>query len=256
MPPADDISFEQRALLYGGFSEVALIERPAIDLFRQLGWQTADLFAEFGGRSGGSRSPEGRESKRDAVLPNRLRLTLKRLNPGLDAAALDEAYAALARDRGAIDPVRANAELHELLCDGVKVKVRAPDGALFDETVRVIDWDKPDANDFFLGSQVWFAGDLYTRRADLVGFVNGLPLLFIELKAAHRALADAYEGNLRDYIHAIPQVFVPNAFVILSNGIDARLGSARSPLDHFNEWKRADDEQELARAAHFQRGAG
>ncbi len=239
----DDIEYNQAWTGYGGFSESDLVEKPTIELFASLGWQTANLFGEFG-KGGAAQSSEGRESKRQAFLPNRLWQALRLLNPAIDEAALGEACSILARDRGAIDPVRANAEFYVLLLNGIRIKVRSADGALIDETVRVVDWEKPEANDFLLASQVWFAGDLYTRRADLVGFVNGLPLLLIELKAAYKALSDAHEGNLRDYIEAIPHVFVPNAFVILSNGIDAKLGSALAPLEHFNDWKRIDDEQE------------
>ncbi len=240
---SEDFRYQQGQGWYGGFSESDLVEKPAIELFESLGWKTANLFGEFG-KGGSASSGEGRESKRQAFLPNRLWRALRLLNPSIDDTSLGEACSVLARDRGAIDPVRANAEFHAQLLNGIRIKVRNADGALVDETVRVIDWEKPKANDFLLASQVWFAGDLYTRRADLVGFVNGLPLLFIELKAAYKALSDAYEGNLRDYIGSIPHVFVPNGFVILSNGIDARVGAALAPLEHFNEWKRIDDEQE------------
>jgi type I restriction enzyme R subunit len=236
-----DFTYQQPTPAYGGFSEAALVEKPAIKLFASLGWQTADLFAEFSGKGG---SAEGRASKRDAVLPNRLRLALKRLNPALPQEALDDALSTLTRERGAIDPIRANAEVHDLLRKGVAIAVRGPDGTRKTEIVRIIDWDNPEANDFFLASQVWFAGELYTRRADLVGFVNGLPLLFAELKTSWKAMADAYNGNLSDYRTAIPQVFVPNAFVILSNGLEAVLGAPYAPLEYFNEWKRIDDEEE------------
>ena len=239
-PGPDDIVYRQSTALYGGFSEADLVERPAIELFASLGWETGNLFAEFAG--GGS--AEGRASKRDAILPNRLRSALKRLNPSLASEALDDAVAELTRDRRAIDPIRANAELHTLLRGGVAVEVRAATGERKTETVRVVDWQRPEANDFFLASQVWFAGDLYTRRADLVGFVNGLPLLFVELKASHKAMEDAYNGNLADYRTAIPHVFTPNAFVILSNGLNAVLGAPYALLDYFSEWKRIDDEEE------------
>ena len=233
--------FEQHGRpLYGGFSENDLVEQPAIDLFASLGWRTANLMGEFGGGA----SPEGRASKRDVILPNRLRLALKRLNPALPQEALDDAFSIITRERGAIDPIRANAEIHELLRDGVKVEVRGPGGARIKEMVRVIDWETPEKNDFFLASQVWFSGELYTKRADLVGFVNGLPLVFIELKASHRAMANAYNGNLSDYRATIPHVFTPNAFVILSNGLEAVLGAPHAPLEYFNEWKRIDDEEE------------
>jgi type I restriction enzyme, R subunit len=235
-----DLGYPRPATLFGDFSEADLVEKPAIDLFADLGWTTGNLFGEFAHGT----SAESRASKRDAILPKRLKDALKRLNRALPDTALDEAYAALVRDRSAIDPIRANTEIHELIRDGVKVEVRGPEGARITEIVRVIDWNDPKANDFFLASQVWFAGELYTKRADLVGFVNGLPLLFVELKASHRAMADAYNGNLTDYRATIPHVFTPNAFVILSNGLDAVLGAPYSPLEFFNEWKRIDGEEE------------
>jgi type I restriction enzyme, R subunit len=149
----EDIIYEQRTPLYSGFSETDLVEQPAIDLFALLGWETTNLMGEF---TGGA-SSQGRGSKRDAILPNRLRLALKRLNSGLPQEALDDAYSELTRERGAIDPIRANAELHDLLREGVKVDVRGRDGARIKETVRIIDWQTPEQNDFFLASQVWQA---------------------------------------------------------------------------------------------------
>ena len=98
--------------------------------------------------------------------------------------------------------------------------------------VRVIDWDEPANNDFLLCSQFWVTGEMHTRRADLVGFVNGLPLVFIELKAAHRRLETAFTGNLRDYKDTVPQLFWPNALIILSNGSQSRVGSITAGWEH------------------------
>jgi type I restriction enzyme, R subunit len=242
---SSDFLSGQRMPLYGGFSENDLVEQPAIELLRELAWTTGSLFGEFAHGA----SAEGRASKRDAVLPNRLRRALKTLNPSLPGTALEDAYSMLTRERVAIDPIRANFEVHDLLRRGVPVEVRAKDGERKTEIVRVLDWDNLEANDFFLASQVWFAGELYTERADLVGFVNGLPLLFVELKASHRAMADAYNGNLTDDRATIPHVFTPNAFVILSNGLDTVLGAPYAPLELFNEWKRIDDEEEAGLSA-------
>ncbi|ESX96702.1 type I restriction endonuclease subunit R [Mesorhizobium sp. LNJC403B00] len=244
MSEGGELIYEQKTTSYRGFSEDELIEQPAIDLFKVLGWQTANLYGEFGTPATPRPSPEGRESRRDAFLPNRLRTALSALNPGLQQSALDEAYALLTSERTALEPARANADLYGMLRDGVKVKVRSPDGSLRDEAVRAINWENAGANDFLLANQVWFSGDLYTRRADLVGFVNGIPLLFIELKALYHSIADAYDGNLKDYRTAIPQVFVPNAFVILSNGHEAKLGASLAPFEFFADWKKIDEEEE------------
>ena len=97
---------------------------------------------------------------------------------------------------------------------------------------------------FFLAQQLSVAGELYNCRTDLVGFVNGLPLVFIELKAGHRRLAVAYRDNLRKYKQAIPQLFWYNALVILSNGTDSKIGSITSEWEHFAEWKKINSEGE------------
>lgn len=224
----------------GEYSEDALVERPAIALFDELGWGTANLYHETFGATG----TEGRESEHEVILPRRLRAALAKLNSDLPEEARDAAYAELVRDRSRLTPANANRELYLLLKNGVKVTYRDPDGHTVTDTVRVIDWRKPKENDFFLASQFWISGDMYRRRADLVGFVNGLPLLFIELKAAHKHLKNAYTDNLRDYRTAIPQVFVPNAFIMLSNGSQTRVGSVSAEWEHFFEWKRINDEGE------------
>ena len=112
------------------------------------------------------------------------------------------------------------------------------------EIVRLIDWNEPENNDFLLASQFWISGDYGKKRADLVGFVNGIPLVFIELKASHKKLELAYEKNLSDYKDTIPQVFWYNAVIILSNGSKARIGSMTAGFEHFSEWKKIDDEKE------------
>ncbi len=116
----DDFGDQPQSPLFGGFSEAELVEQPAIDLFAELGWATANLFGEFAHAA----SAEGRASKRDAILPNRLKSALKRLNAALPQQALDDAFAELTRDRRAIDPIRANAEVHALIRNGAPVEVR------------------------------------------------------------------------------------------------------------------------------------
>src|SRR6202040_2712218 len=98
--------------------------------------------------------------------------------------------------------------------------------------------------DFLLTSQFWISGDYGKKRADLIGFVNGIPLVFIELKASHKNIKLAYENNLSDYKDTIPQVFWYNGIVILSNGSDAKIGSMTAGCEQFAEWKKIDDENE------------
>jgi len=232
-PTARDINSE--------YGENALVEAPAIALLASLGWQTANLYHEVFGVDG----TEGREAEHEVILKRRLRAALERLNPDLPADAYTQAVDELTRDRSKQVAVNANRDLYTLLRDRVKVEIRDDDGNPQTIDVTVVDWDNPDNNDFFLASQMWVAGDMYRRRCDLVGFVNGIPLVFIELKAPHIGLKSAYDDNLRDYRgQSIPQLFHANAFIILSNGSETRVGTITSEWEHFFEWKRIANEDE------------
>jgi type I restriction enzyme R subunit len=193
------------------------------------------------------------ETKSEVVLVPKLRLALERLNPELPADAINSAIAELARDRSAMSLAGANREVWELLRDGVKVSV--PDrerGGQKTERVRVIDWDKPQANDFLLVSQMTITGDLYTCRPDLIGFVNGLPLVVIELKKPGVPARQAFDENLTSYKHlqnGIPALFWHNAFMIASNGSESRVGSLTADWERFTEWKRIEREDEPRRVS-------
>jgi type I restriction enzyme R subunit len=224
-----------------GYGEMMLVEQPAIALLESLGWTHANLYNEAYGDKG----TEGRESEHQVVLKRRLRSALQKLNPGLPVDAYAQAIAQLARDRSKQLPANANQEVYDLIKDGVKVTVPDEHGGQTTETLRVIDWTTPTNNDFFLTSQMWVAGDMYRRRCDLLGFVNGLPLVFIELKKPSVPLKGAFDDNLRDYRgQSIPQLFHPNAFILLSNGSDTKIGTLTSEWEHFFDWKRVDDEAE------------
>lgn len=224
------------------YSEDTLVEQPAIALFADdLKWKTANCFDETFVPGGGS---QGRETTAEVVLEKRLRPALTKLNRDLPREAIEEAVNEITRDRSTMSPVNANREIYQFLKEGVKVMYKNPEGATIDETVRVIDWNTPANNDFFLASQFWITGDLYKRRADLIGFVNGIPLVFIELKATHRNLKRAFDENLRDYKTAIPRLFWYNALIILSNGSESRIGTITAEWEHFSEWKRISDENE------------
>jgi len=193
----------------------------------------------------GSEFALGRETPAGVVLEKRLRAALAKVNPGISPLALTVAVDHLTRDRSVLSPVRANQEIYRLLKDGIGVSYR-PEGEHEEvfETVQVIDWNHPRANDFFLASQFRISGDYGRKRADLVGFVNGLPLVFIELKASHQRLELAFERNLSDYRTTIPQVFWHNAFILLSNGSQSRIGSLTAGWEHFAGWKKINDEGE------------
>jgi type I restriction enzyme R subunit len=222
-------------------SEDAAIEQPTIALFAELGWETLNCYHE----NFGPMSLLGRETMADVVLPHRLTAALENLNPGISPNAIDIAVQELTKDRRVMSPARANQAVYKLLKDGIKVSYKKgedEDEAV--EIIKLIDWNEPGNNDFFLASQFWISGDYGTKRADLVGFVNGIPLVFIELKASHKKLELAYEKNLSDYKDTIPQIFWYNGFIVLSNGSKARIGSMTAGFEHFAEWKKIDEEKE------------
>ncbi len=230
---------------YNPDSEDAL-ELATMELFESLGWQTVRAFEEaFSPEAATATKPYlGRASQSEVVLREPLQQALVKLNPDLPLEALDQAIDELTRSRAAMSLARANREIYHLLKNGVKVPYRDEKNEPQLATVRLIDWQRPDHNDFLLVSQLWITGDIYTRRADLVGFVNGLPLLFIELKASHVNAKQAYDHNFTDYKDTISPIFWYNGLVILSNGDEARVGSVTAPWEHFAEWKRINDEGE------------
>lgn len=159
------------------YSEDNLVEQPAISLFAELGWQAASCFYETYGPGG----TLGRETTNEVVLVPKLRAALEKLNSELPQEAIGQAIEELTRNRGTVTAVNANREIYKLLKDGVPVRFQGPDGKEeTTERVRVVDWNKPANNDFFLASQLWISGEIYKRRTDLVGFVNGLPLVFVK----------------------------------------------------------------------------
>ena len=222
------------------FSEDQLVEQPTIRLFEELGWETINAYDETLGPDG----TLGRDNRSEVFLSRRLRAAIERLNPGTPAEAVEQAVTEVTRPRTAMDVVRANHEIYTLLRDRVEVAVRQDDGTRLPERLNVIDWEHPENNDFLLVSQLWVHSDLYRRRADLVGFVNGIPLVFIELKAAHVNFKNAYDDNLSDYRDTIPQVFTPNGFIVLSNGVETKVGTITSGWEYFSEWKKINSEGE------------
>ena len=153
-----------------GYTEDALIEQPAIALLEELGWETVNAYHEFDHGA----STLGRETRAEVILKTRLRPALQRLNPDAPHEAIGQAIEELTRDRSRMSAAAANREIYHLLKNGVRAPVPDPEGdGETVEVVRVIDWDNPANNDFLLCSQFWVTGEMHTRRADLVGFVNG-----------------------------------------------------------------------------------
>jgi type I restriction enzyme R subunit len=229
------------------YNEDHLVEQPALVLLAELGWQTACGLEETFAPEGGSL---GRRDRREVVLVPRLRAALERLNPGQPAEAISAAIEELSRNRSAMGLVAANREVYRLLKDGVLVSV--PDlerGGQSKVRLRVVDWDRPAENDLLAVNQLSIQGDLSKCLPDLVGFVNGLPLVVFEFKKPGVSARVAFTDNLRHYKAAIPQLFWSNAFLIASNGTASRIGSLSADWERFFEWKRIASEDEPRRVS-------
>jgi len=226
-------------------SEDRLVQATFAEHLEQvLGW---DSVYAWNAETFGTDGTLGRADTRQAVLTRDLRAALERLNPDLPASAIADAV----RDLTVYDVSRSmaqhNRDFYRLLRGGVPVKYRDAQGRRKSARARVIDFDNtPGSNRFLAVRELKLTGirtPNYSRRADLVCFVNGLPLVFIELKAVHKNIREGFDNNLSDYMddNVIAHAFHHNAFLIVSNGDRARYGSITGEWDHFTEWKRLDE---------------
>lgn len=226
------------------YSEDNLIEQTAIDLFlNQLGW---DTLLAYNKESFGDGSTLGRLNKKEVVIKTIFFEKLKQFNPGLPDQAYNQAYEKLLEESITKSLGEINYEKYLLLRNGIPVDFINEKGEqIKNRTLKVFDFDNVERNNFLAVRQLWIQGKSNReRRPDIIGFVNGIPLLFIELKAAHRKLENAYNDNFTDYKDVIPKLFYYNAFVVLSNGIESRIGSITGKYQHFHEWKRITEEDE------------
>jgi type I restriction enzyme, R subunit len=226
-------------------SEDRLVQKTFADhLEHALGW---DSVYAWNDETFGPTGTLGRTDTKEAILARDLRAALFRLNPGLPPKAIDEAIRDLTVFDVSRSMVQHNRDFYRLIRNGVPVIYRDAQGHQKSARARVIDFNnKPGMNRFLAVRELKLTGvrtPNYNRRADLVCFVNGLPLVFIELKAVYKNIRAGFDGNLRDYMdeNVIAHAFHHNAFLIVSNGHRARYGSITSEWEHFNEWKRLDE---------------
>ncbi|BDD13117.1 DEAD/DEAH box helicase (plasmid) [Fulvitalea axinellae] len=223
------------------YSEDGLVEQATEDVLRELGWEVKSAWKK---ESFGEEGLLGREDRSEVVLTRHLRKALEKLNPGLPEKAYRQAEERLTRKESGKSLGAINKDKYELLRKGVPVSFTNDEGELVKTRLRVFDFGDYGNNHFLAVRQFEVQGELYLRRPDIVGFVNGLPLALFELKAHDTALRQAYSGNLKDYKDTIPELFHANAFIILSNGTESRVGTLTSPYKYFLEWKRISEEEE------------
>ncbi len=228
-------------MTYTPYTEDTLVQQTTADyLENALGWES--VYA-YNNEDFGPDSLLGRNSDREVVLVRYLRQKLCELNPGLPDAAYDDAIRQITAVTTAQTLLITNREKYTLLRDGVQVTFRNDKGERVRQRLRVFDFNNPENNHFLCVRELWVHGNLYRRRADIIGFVNGLPLLFIECKNIHMNLRAAFEKNFSDYRDTIPHLFHYNAVVMFVNGNKARIGSISSGWEHFHEWKRLHEEE-------------
>jgi type I restriction enzyme R subunit len=226
------------------YSEDNLIEQTAIELFlNRLGW---DTLVAYNKETFGEGSTLGRLNKKEVVLKRIFLEKLEQFNPRLPQKAYNEAYEKLIEESTVKSLAEINFEKYQLLRDGIPIDFINQKGEhIKNKRLKAFDFETPDNNNFLAVRQLWLEGKSNRkRRTDIIGFVNGIPLLFVELKAAHRKLENAYNDNFTDYKDVIPKLFYYNAFVVLSNGIASRIGSLTGKYQHFHEWKRITEEDE------------
>lgn len=223
------------------YSEDALIEQATEDVLIELGWKVVTAWQN---ESFGEQGLLGRDNKTEVVLERYLLAALKRLNPGLPDLAYSRAIEKLVQREADKTIAQQNKIKYQFLKNGVEVSFVNAEGKSQKKTLKIFDFKDYRNNDFLAVRQLEVSGELHNRRPDVVGFVNGIPLVFFELKSHANDLRSAYDDNFKDYKDTIPHLFYHNAFVILSNGTDAKVGTITSPYKYFLDWKRITEDAE------------
>ncbi len=221
------------------YSEDQLIQKSAADLLEnELGWTGVMAWdAEVLGETG----TLGRKSYQEVLLTRHFCKALKALNPWMTDKQLAEAVERMTERMSSQSLMQINEQKYQYIKDGIPVTRTKPNGETEEVKAKVIDFASPEKNEFLCVRELWVYGSLYRRRADIVGFVNGIPLLFMELKNHDVEVVDAFNKNYRDYLDTIPQLFYHNAFIMFSNGLEARVGTIDSKWEFFHEWKRLNE---------------
>ena len=221
------------------YSENILVQESAGNLLRdELGW---DVKFAYNSEILGENGTFGRKSYKEILLTRFLVEALKKFNPWINEAQIIEALRNLESRLSTASLLQVNEEKYYLIRDGIPVTIKKPNGETQIKKAVVIDFLKPENNYFLAIKELKIHGELHRRRTDIVGFVNGIPLLFVELKNSSVDVRNAYEDNYTDYQDTVPNLFYYNAFLMLSNGMEAKVGTLGSKFEFFHEWKRLEE---------------
>ena len=184
-----------------------------------------------------------RRNKKECILPNILKESLMKINPNIMEPLIDEKIEELSQDFTSYDLIDINYKLYNKLRNGIKLTI-LEDGVENFEFIKLVDFEHPENNTFTAVSQMWIQGRYNWRRPDILIFVNGLPLVFIELKNSIIKIEEAYNKNLKTYLKDIPNLFAFNQICVLSNGLETKLGAFSSTYEFFFEWLKVNSEKE------------
>ena len=228
------------------YGENSMIRDSAGNLLEELGWQVfmAQSNEKFGDTLDPTQGYFGRKDRHEAVLTKYIEGALRNLNPWISDKAVGDVITKLHSKLSTDSLMKINEEKYYLLRDGVKVEFVNAHGVTEERTAMLIDFQHIQNNRFIALKEFEISSSSYNRRADIVGFVNGLPLLFIECKRNDVDVEDAYNNNYTDYLDTVPHLFYFNAFVMLSNGLQSKVGTIGSDYKFFHEWKRLKEEDE------------
>mgnify|MGYP004491517809 FL=1 len=185
----------------------------------------------------------GRSSKKECILPNVMLSSLIRINPDIEKEHIEKIVRELRQDYSGVDITDVNYKLYSKIRNGIKVTLLR-DGVEDFDFVKLIDFDNPKNNTFTAVSQMWILGRFYYHRPDILLFVNGMPLVFIELKNSIVKVQEAYNKNLKSYLDDVQNLFAFNQICVLSNGFETKLGAFNATYEFFFEWLKTDDEKE------------
>ena len=220
------------------YNEDNLVEQATSDILENIGWEIKKAYKnEIFGKNG----TLGRENKSEIILSKFLIPILKKLNPNLPEKVYTDAYIKIKETQADQKLSKLNKDKYNLIKSGINIEFLNDNGEHVSQNIKVFDFNNPKNNHFLAVRQFEVQGELYLRRPDIIGFVNGIPLVFLELKSTHRDLRHAFDDNLKDYKDTIPNLFNTNAFIILSNGLKSKIGTITSPFKFFNEWKRVSE---------------
>ena len=207
----------------------------------EFGWKRIECDPSVAAQDDVSKT--GRANPSECILPEVFRNALKRLNPWMDEEMIEGIVNDYRKDYTGTDMVETNYRFYNQLRNGIKLDTRTEQGDDFD-IVKLIDFEHVENNDFHCVNQMWIKGHYNYRRPDVLLFVNGLPVVFVELKNSTVKVEEAYNKNLVSYRKDIPNIFALNQICVLSNGLMTKMGAWNAGYEYFFEWLRVNDEKE------------